>query len=133
MSFDKNINQVKEIFNSIFTDLDFTKSFVRRFLKERDYSFLDEYVQANIKKATSLLVSNAMDTETRKMQQQYFMVVLQELDNDNFLTKFDEDHELRIKFLELLVVFFDKNNFTDATNAHHVGIVKMIEEKAKKI
>lgn len=134
--FKDNITKVEDIFNDVLKDLD-QKQLIRDFLKTESYQELKnlnpEQKQA-IAKAVNILVQNARNDVTRKMQQGYFMPILQKSNEwDEFIIEFDNNQEFRTKFIVLLIVFVDKSNLHDRDAEHHKHIAKNLINVATKI
>lgn len=134
--FENNINQVQDIFNKVFNDIN-PKDFVREYIKVQDISKVVVLTKSDIdhlKKAMDILVQNARVEQTRKMQQKFFMDILTIANNEEeFLLKFNNDSIFCHKFLMLLIVFLDKNNLHDKDASHHIHIAKIINAAAMKI
>ncbi len=86
-----------------------------------------------LKVANNLLIENAMITETRKMQQQYYGPILGEIVKDEFAKNFESNQEFRNKFLQLMVIFLSKDNLHDKHAEHHKFIEKNILSALEKI
>ncbi len=133
--FELNINKAKDIFSAIFCDINVCLDFVPRFLATKDLedSSLTKEQINDLKTALTLLVANAKVEATRKMQQQYFMEVLASANTPTFNETFKTNVDIRIKFMELLIVFLDKSNLHDKDASHHIHIAELIERAAKTI
>lgn len=132
--FELNITKVNNIFKEIFVDFDFVEKFMRLFFQNRELNeeILNKEQVNKIKEALQLLVANAMVTETRKMQQNYYMEVISTIQSNNFNGAFLNNNDFRLKFLELMIMFLDKNNSHHNDAPHHVFIVNAIENAIKE-
>ncbi len=129
-NFKQNIKQVDEYFKNVFTNLDITKNFVREFVRSYDLTAtsLSSKQIDEINKAVKLLFENAKILATRKEQQTHFLPLFTKMEDKVFIKNFNEDEQFRIMFVQLLIIFLDKNNQHDNDTEHHVHLAKQIKK-----
>lgn len=133
--FELNIKKVNDIFKKTFSNLDICEKFVRLFAtnNELDFSQFNDNEKNEIDESVKTLVENARIFETRKLQQQYFMNVLELTASEDFVNKFKNNEEFRMKYMQLLIVFNHKSNMHDKDAKHHIFIEEKLLSSAKKI
>lgn len=125
VNFKKNIDRANSLVGDVFSSYDSIKNFLIEFNKDFNcYEKLDIRKKEKLEEACDLLVSNAMVTETRRMQQKHYgsVITIISESSDKLLDELKNNHEFAISFIQLLLVFFTRKDIESA--AHHHDMIR---------